>query len=140
VELTAEVAASPDQVFTYLTEHFDDLWPGGMDRVRDGSDPSEPLGLGFVRTMHTGAGDLDEEIVTHQRPQLIEYKVINGDEARIHNHLGRIELGERNGGTHIDYTVTFDFKPSFLGPVGAHVMGTTWRLRSKRQLHKAFPG
>ena len=65
--------------------------------------------------MHTLAGELDEEIVTHERPRLIEYKVIDGDEAKIHNHLGRIELSERDGGTHVDYTISFDYRPPWQG-------------------------
>jgi hypothetical protein len=105
-----------------------------MDRVSDGSDPSEPLGLGFIRIMHTPAGALREEIVSHERPSLIEYKVIDPD-ARIHNHLGRIEFAEDgNGGTRVDYTVDMDFRPPFLGPVAAGVMKATWATRAKRNI------
>ena len=56
--------------------------------------------------MHTPVGTLDEEIVTHERPTLIEYTVVNDDDTTIHNHLGRIELTEAGtGGTRLDYTI-----------------------------------
>lgn len=138
VHLTAEVAAAPDQVFDYFTNQFHDVWMGKMEHVRDGHNPSEPLGHGFVRRMHTPAGELEEEIVTHERPELIEYKVINGDEAKIYNHLGRIELTESGGGTHVDYKVSFDHRPTWQGPLTARGMKLGWALRGRRRLAKRF--
>jgi uncharacterized protein YndB with AHSA1/START domain len=140
LQMTAQVAAEPDRVFSYFTDQFHELWPGEMKHKGQGSNPDEPLGLGFVRTMHTAAGALDEEIVTHERPNLIEYKVINGDEVKIHNHLGRIELSDRDGGTHVDYTISFDYRPPWQGPIAAHGIKLAWAVRSKRRLRKAFPG
>lgn len=139
VHLTADVAAPPDEVFDYLTNHFDEIWQGKMDQVRQGNDPSEPMGHGFIRRMHSPVGKLDEEIVTHDRPSLIEYKVINGDEAPIHNHLGRIEMADDGkGGTKIDYTVTFDHKPAWRGPLVVTAMKMGWALRGRRRLAKRF--
>lgn len=137
VRMSADVPASREAVFDYLSNHFDEIWPGEMDEVREGSDPAEPRGLGFVRRMHTLAGKLEEEIVAHERPGLIEYKVINTDEAKIHNHLGRIELSERpGGGTRVDYAVSFDYRPPWQGPIGALSMRAAWWLRGKRRLAK----
>lgn len=137
VELSADVAAGPDETFTYLTDHFGEIWPGKMEKLADGT--NEPFGLGFRRRMHTPAGKLEEEITTHDRPGLIEYVVTNGDEASIHNHLGRIELTEApGGGTHIDYAITYDYRPAFLGPVSVGVLKGAWGLRSKRKLHGAL--
>jgi hypothetical protein len=110
-----------------------------MVHKREGSDPNEQLGLGFVRTMHTPAGKLDEEIVTHERPRLIEYKVLDDGKVKIHNHLGHIELSERDGGTHVDYSISFDYRPPWQGPVSAFVIKAAWALRGKRRLRKAFP-
>ncbi|MBA2545307.1 MAG: SRPBCC family protein [Solirubrobacterales bacterium] len=135
VHLSGDFDAAPDEVFTFFTERFDEIWPGKMDLVSDGSDPKEPLGLGFVRIMHTPAGALREEIVTHERPRLIEYKVINEDEAKIHNHLGRIEFADNgNGGTKVDYTIDYDYRPPLLGPVSRAVMNVTWAARGKRKV------
>lgn len=135
VHLTAEVAAPRERVFDYLTEHFDDIWAGKLEHVRPGDD--HPLGRGFVRRMHSPAGKLEEEIVTHERPSLIEYRVINGDVAKIHNHLGRIELREApGGGTRVDYRVGFDFRPPWQGPITATAMRAGWALQGKRRLAK----
>ena len=139
VHLTADVAAAPDQVFDYFTNQFDEIWMGKMEHVRQGHDAEEPLGHGFVRRMHTPAGELEEEIVTHERPRLIEYRVINGDEAKIHNHLGRIELAETGIGTHVDYTVSYDYRPPWQGPLSIGVLRMGWALRGRRRLAKRFP-
>jgi uncharacterized protein YndB with AHSA1/START domain len=134
VHLTAEVSAPRERVFDYLTDHFDEVWMGKMESVREGSDPSVPLGLGFVRRMHTPAGKLVEEIVTHERPSLIEYRVIN-PEAKIHNHLGRIELSEAPaGGTRVDYRVGFDFRPAWQGPLTVAAMRAGWAVQGRRRL------
>lgn len=139
IHLTAELAAPREQVFDYLTDHFDEIWQGKMERVREGADPASPLGLGFVRRMHTPVGVLDEEIVRHDRPSVIEYRVLDDGEVPIHNHLGRIELSEAgSGGTRIDYTVGFDYRPPWRGGVTAAAMRAGWALRGRRRLTKRF--
>jgi len=137
--LTAQVAGSPDAVFTYLTDSFFELWPGKGEVLEPGSDPSEPNGLGMVRRVDPpGSAALEERIITHERPTLIEYEVIN--DAPLTNHLGRIELTPTGTGTSIRYTIDFDYKPAPLGPVVVGILRTTWALRSKRKLRAAFPG
>ena len=49
VLLTADVAGSPDAVFTYFTDNFFELWPGKAKVLNPGDDPNEPNGLGMVR-------------------------------------------------------------------------------------------
>ena len=71
VHLRAEVAASPDRVFDYFTNQFHEIWMGRMEHVRQGHDPDEPLGHGFVRRMHTPAGELEEGDRHPRRPGLI---------------------------------------------------------------------
>jgi uncharacterized protein YndB with AHSA1/START domain len=132
-ELTAEVAASPDETFTYLTDHFLDLWPGRGRVLSAGSDPAEPMGLGMVREVKpAGSPPLEERIVAHERPRLIEYEVIN--EAPIHNHLGRLELTPTGSGTRLDYTITFDYKPAAAGPLAVRILKTTWALTGRRRM------
>ena len=141
VHLTADVAAPRDDVFDYLTAHFDELWQGRMDHVRPAPEGSEPLGHGFVRRMHTPVGKLDEEIVTHERPSLIEYTVINDHDTTIHNHLGRLELSENgSGGTRLDYTIAFDHRPAWRGHLTAGALRLGWAIRGRRQLAKRFGG
>jgi Polyketide cyclase / dehydrase and lipid transport len=137
VHLTAEVGGSADAVFTFLTDHFGDLWPGNTKVLEPGDDPQEPMGLGMVRLVKPrGSAALEERIVTHERPRLIEYKVIN--DAPIHNHLGRLELTPTTQGTRLDYTIDFDYRPPFLGPVVRGVLLSTWRLNGARRLRAAF--
>ncbi len=137
VHLTAEAAGSPDEVFTYLTDHFFELWPGKARVLEAGDDPAEPMGLGMVRSMDPpGSAKLEERIIAHERPKLIEYTVIN--DAPLSNHLGRLELTPTANGTRLDYTIDFDYKPAFLGPVVAGVLRTTWRTTGARKLRAAF--
>jgi uncharacterized protein YndB with AHSA1/START domain len=139
VLLTAEVAGSPDAVFTYFTDSFRELWPGKYKVLEPGSDPNETNGLGLVRWMKPpGSAALEERIVTHDRPTLIEYVVIN--DAPISNHLGRIEFTPTASGTSVRYTIDFDYKPAALGPLVRGILTTTWAVRSRRKLRAAFPG
>jgi hypothetical protein len=138
VHFTAEVGGSADAVFTYLTDHFFEIWPGKAKVLEPGDDPAEPMGLGMVRLMNPpGSAALEERIITHNRPRLIEYTVIN--DAPISNHLGRIELTPTTKGTRIDYTIDFDYRPAFVGPLVRGILSTTWRTRSARKLRAAFP-
>ena len=67
--------------------------------------------------------------------------MINGDETKIHNHRGHIELnGSADGGTRVDYTVSFDYKPPWQGPITSVAMRAGWALRGRRRLANAFPG
>jgi hypothetical protein len=84
-----------------------------------------------------GSAALEERIITHDRPSLIEYVVIN--DAPISNHLGRIEFTPTATGTAVRYTIDFDYKPAFLGPVVRGVLNSTWALVSRRKLRSAFP-
>jgi hypothetical protein len=97
------------------------------------------MGLGMVRLVKPpGSAPLEERIVTHDRPSLIEYTVIN--DAPISNHLGRLELTPTTQGTRLDYTISFDYRPAFLGPVARAILNTSWRLSATRKLKAAFPG
>jgi hypothetical protein len=139
VHLTAEVGGSADALFTYLTDHFGELWPGRTKVLEPGDDPQEPMGLGMVRLVKPpGSAALEERIVTHERPRLIEYTVTN--DAPIRNHLGRLELTATTGGTRLEYTISFDYRPAALGPIAAAVLRTTWAARGRRKLRAAFPG
>jgi hypothetical protein len=95
------------------------------------------MGLGMVREMDPpGSATLVERIETHDRPSLIEYVVIN--DAPIHNHLGRLELTPKGTGTHLDYSISFDYKPAAAGPVVAGVLKLTWATTGRRKLRAAL--
>ena len=138
--METRVGAPPDAVFTHFTDRFGDVWPGKVEILEAAGDPAEPNGLGMVRRIKPpGSGALVEEIVTHDRPSLIEYKVID-DDAPFQNHLGRIEFREDGGGTRIDYTISYDYRPSFLAPVTKVALTAAWRLHATRHLHSEFGG
>ncbi len=139
VHLTAEVGGSADAVFTFLTDHFGDLWAGKMRVLEPGDNPAEPMGLGMVRLVKPpGTAALEERIITHDRPTLIEYTVIN--DAPISNHLGRLELTPTTKGTRLDYTISFDYRPAAVGHIAAAVLKAGWATRGRRTLRAAFPG
>lgn len=141
IALSAEVAADPDRTFTFFTDRFGELWPGKMDEIAPAPEGSEAHGLGYRRRIKPPGmpGHLDEEITVHERPSLIEYRVIN-DDSPITNHVGRIRFSPGETGTRIDYTIDFDYSPSFLAPVAAASMKASWKLKSKRLLERELGG
>jgi hypothetical protein len=69
---------------------------------------------------------------SHRPPQLIEYRTVHGP---VRNHLGRIELTRRpDGGTRLDYRISFDAPPWMPGSALAATINTTWRFWSLPRL------
>lgn len=132
---TVELDAPPEWVFRVLTRHWSTLWPVRQRRVRDGVDPAEPDGLRSVRAQRAlGIWPIQEEIVTHRAPRLIEYRTIRGP---VRNHLGRIELTPApDGGTHLDYVMAFDTPPWMPGRLLAAALDMTWRHWSLPRLRR----
>lgn len=141
VRLNVDLGAEPDEVFSFFTDNFDQVWPGKITELGGGSDPIEPKGIGFRRRIKPPGmpGHLEEEITVHRRPQLIEYRVIN-DDSPISNHVGRISFSPREGGTHVEYSIDFDYSPAALGAVAGGVMRVSWALKSKRVLRSRLGG
>ena len=139
VLLTADVAGSPDAVFTYFTDNFFELWPGKAEVLQPGDDPNEPKGSGWCGgSSPPGSPPLEERIITHDRPTLIEYVVIN--DAPLSNHLGRIEFTRRpprarRSGTRSTSTTS----PPSSARWSARSSARTWALASRRKLRGAFP-
>lgn len=119
-------AAPRAAVFAYFADHvkFGRIWGGRFTRVQDGQDPREPNGLGSVREIRTAGLVFEETITTFQKPSLIEYKVSKG--GPIKNHLGHIEFSEVEGGTKVNYTITFDPKIPLTGGLMAGILCATW--------------
>lgn len=124
---TVELGRSPGQLFDVLTHHWSDLWPVRARRLRDGLDPAEPDGLRAVREQRVlGIWPTREEIVTYRAPRLIEYRVTHGP---IRNHHGRISLTPTpNGGSRLEYCITFNGTPYLPGCLLVAAIDTTWRL------------
>lgn len=137
LHFTVDLDASPELVFDVLTRRWSTLWPVRQRRVRDGVDPAEPDGLGSVRAQRAlGIWPVQEEIVTHLPPRLIEYRTIRGP---VRNHLGRIELVPAgDAGTHLDYAIAFDTLPWVPGRLLAAALEITWRHWSLARLRQHF--
>ncbi len=130
-----ELDAPPERVFLVLTRRWSVLWPVRQWRVRDAVDPAEPEGLRAVRAQRVlGIWPLQEEIVTHRAPRLIEYRTIRGP---VRNHLGRLELTPAlSGGTHLEYVMDFDTPRWFPGRLLAAGLDITWRHWSLSRLRQ----
>lgn len=141
VRLQVDLNAEPDEVFSFFTDEFDQIWPGKMTDLGGGTDPIEPKGIGFRRRIEPPGmpGHLEEEITAHRRPELIEYRVIN-DDSPISNHVGTIRFSPHGSGTRVEYAIDFDYSPAALGAVAATVMKVSWTLKSKRVLRNRLGG
>ena len=141
VRLRVDLNADPDEVFSFFTDEFDQIWPGKMTELGGGTDPIEPKGIGFRRRIEPPGmpGHLEEEITAHRRPQLIEYRVIN-DDSPISNHTGTIRFSPHGNGTRVDYAIDFDYSPAALGRMAAAVMKLSWALKSRRVLRSRLGG
>ena len=132
-ELTAEVAAAPDEVFTYLTDHFSDLWPGKHKVITAGDDPAEPMGLGMVRTIKpaglAGARGAD------RHPRTPAADRVHGDQRGADPQPPRPPRADADGYRHApDYSISFDYEPAAAGPLVARMLQTTWALTGRRRM------
>ncbi|WP_232022041.1 SRPBCC family protein [Mycobacterium basiliense] len=135
IDCTAELDASPEHVFHVLTRQWATLWPVRQRRVRDGVHPDEPDGLRSVRAQRVlGIWPIQEEIVTHSSPTLIEYRTVRGP---VRNHHGRVELTPvSTGRTRLDYLMTFDTPPWMPGRLLVVALERVWRQWSLPRLRQ----
>jgi uncharacterized protein YndB with AHSA1/START domain len=129
-------AAPRDRVFAFFADHekFGRIWGGRFKRVRDGQDPRDPNGLGSIREVSSKGMTFEETIVTYTPPSLIEYTVTKG--GPIKNHLGHIEFREVQGGTKVEYTITFDPRIPLTGGILASVLCASWHAGVNRAVEE----
>ena len=86
-----------------------------MKRTRDGKDSLN--GLGSVRTLNIGPlPSFDETVTAFEKDKLVEYKITRGSPLK--NHKGVMQFyPSGSGGSKLHYTIEFEFKIPFLGPV-----------------------
>jgi len=109
VRVQKDFSAPPERVFAYLSEHENlgvIFAPAKVKRIREGD--TEPNGVGSVRRLSFfGALPFEETITTVVPNERIEYEITKGTPMR--DHHGTMELSPTgSGGTHLDYTITFD--------------------------------
>lgn len=121
VYVQKDFAAPVERVFGHLAEHenLETVFaPARIERVRDGTD-GERNGVGSVRRISFwGALPFEETVITVVPGERIEYEITKGSPMR--GHHGTMEFAPTGaGGTHLDYTVTFDSAVPGLAPVVA---------------------
>src|ERR1051326_5565322 len=125
-------AAPRDKVFAFFADHekFGLIWGGRFRRVKDSGDPKDPNGLGSVREVRSKGLTFEETIIAYEPPSLIEYTVTRG--SPIKNHKGRIEFRDVQGGTKVDYTITFDPRIPLTGGIFASILCASWHAGVNR--------
>ena len=115
-----DYAAPPEKVFAYLAEHENlgvVFAPMKVERLRDGD--SERNGVGSVRKLSLKGLLPFEETVTGVVPnERIEYRISKGSPLKSHFGVMRFTPTPA-GGTHLDYTITFDALPGVAQAVAA---------------------
>ena len=100
--------APVERLFAYFSEHSNLKTVFGLDveRIKEGE--TEPNGVGSVRKMSAKGLMPFEETITEVIPnERIEYRVTKGTPLR--DHLGVMVFSSTgSGGSHLDYTITFD--------------------------------
>jgi uncharacterized protein YndB with AHSA1/START domain len=97
-----------ERLYEYFAEHANlkTLFGIDVERIKEGD--TEPNGVGSVRKLSVKGLMPFEETVTEAIPnERIEYRVTKGTPLR--NHLGVMVFSSTGtGGSHLDYTITFD--------------------------------
>jgi len=112
VHAARDLSASAAKVYEYLSDHqrFGILFaPARFEHVSDGKDAR--AGVGSVRKISFwGLLPFYETIQVTVPNERIEYAITKGSPLR--NHRGILVLSELpNGGSRIDYTISFDAPP-----------------------------
>lgn len=111
-----DFSAPPEKVFAYFAEHENlssVFAPMRIERVRDGD--SERNGVGSVRKLSLFGALPFEETTTAVVPnERIEYRITKGSPLRRHFGVMVFSATEA-GGTHLDYTISFEGKLPGIG-------------------------
>jgi uncharacterized protein YndB with AHSA1/START domain len=118
IELTQHVAAAPERVFAFYTDHVGwERWAGVREVVlRQQGDPP-PNGLGAIRVIRARGMAIEEEVTGFDPPGRMTYRLVAG--APVRDHEGIVRFEPEAGGTRVTWSVRF--RPL--------VPGTGWLLR-----------
>jgi uncharacterized protein YndB with AHSA1/START domain len=119
IELTQHVAAPPERVFDFYTDHVGwTRWAGVKEVVlRQTGDPP-PNGLGAIRVIRARGMAIEEEVTAFDPPRRMEYRLVAGLPVR--DHLGVVRFEPDGAGTRVTWSVRF--RPL--------VPGTGWLVRA----------
>ncbi|HVQ59525.1 MAG TPA: SRPBCC family protein [Solirubrobacterales bacterium] len=111
-----QVSAPPETVFRVLTEHhlYAEITPMRKSILeREGEPP--PNGVGAIRVLTSVGPPLREEVLAYEPPERFSYKLLSG--APVRDHVGTVQLSERDGGTRMVYAVRTAPTLPLVGPL-----------------------
>ncbi|MCG2581634.1 MAG: SRPBCC family protein [Marinobacter sp.] len=117
IEIDETFDVPRNRVFALFADHgrFGKLLGAPVKRIQD-SDQADPNGIGSVRKIGIGPLSLEETVIGFEPDSLIEYTITSMSPIR--NHMGRIRFEDSGeGGTRVNYTITFEDIVPFTGKV-----------------------
>lgn len=129
-QTTFVVKAPIDDVFDVFADHykFGALFGAKSWRVVSGKDTAN--GVGSARRLGFWPIDFDESVVDYAENKLINYRVSRGSPLK--NHFGELRVSETEGGTLVNYSVRFESKVPFMGPLLGYGFRKAWSLNSAK--------
>jgi len=116
VEVSRVINAPAAEVFAAISNHEGYARFAGVDKaelLRHGETAKN--GLGAVRRLKLGAITVDEEILSFESPNLMEYRII-AMRPKLFNHiLGRVELVENGGKTTVTWSSEYEVPLPLVG-------------------------
>jgi uncharacterized protein YndB with AHSA1/START domain len=110
LEINELIRAPLGQVFDTLSDHnaMAEWMNTDIRRIRDATASAEGVnGTGSVRTLRLmGFLEFDETVTRSVKPKLIEYRITRGSPLK--DHIGLIQLAEKNGGVQITWDIRFN--------------------------------
>ena len=117
IEIEMEFRRPVGELFAVLSDHAElgPIFGAKIRRTREGTD--SPNGLGSVRTLNVGPlPSFDETVTAFRKDELIEYRITRGSPLK--NHKGVMRFSSTpSGGSRLHYTIEFEGRLPFLGPI-----------------------
>lgn len=127
IEVTKEFLMPVEALFAHLSEHENlatIFAPAKVTRVRDGNGSRN--GIGSARLVKIPLAPVIEETVTaFKEGELVEYTISN--HTPLKNHLGVMKFAPTANGSRLHYTITFESRIPFAGPLVKAVLETVIR-------------
>lgn len=115
-ELERHIAAPVEVVWEVLSDHRGyATWAGVDTAVLERAGNDDPNGVGALRHLRKGPVSIREEVVACEKPTSFSYTVVSGPPVR--DYLGTVTLSASGSGTRVHWTVRFEPKIPFAGPL-----------------------
>lgn len=114
IQINIDFPAPVEDVFAFFEEHenLQRIFGARISRIKTGTDT--PNGKGSMRKLTIRPLPPIEETVTeYKKNERIEYTISN--RSPLKDHYGTMRFSERDGGTHLDYTIIFESRIPLVG-------------------------